>query len=95
MTVSNIYCHACGRNVRIRIMETETGNITVKCPNCQHEHYRFVEKGVITADRWKSSWPTVTWGYTTITASSTVTWTGTAAADFLADSWQNTDSTSW
>ena len=95
MVVSNIYCHACNRNVRIRIDEMETGNLTVNCPNCQHEHHRYVEKGVITADRWKSSGGTVTWAYTSVTATSNATWTDTSGSNFLADSWNNTDSTSW
>jgi hypothetical protein len=28
-----------------------TGNYVIKCPTCGHEHYRAIEKGVITKDR--------------------------------------------
>ena len=31
--------------------ETMNGNYTVICGNCGHQHYRCIEKGVVTQDR--------------------------------------------
>lgn len=50
----DLYCHACDKNVLFEV-PAENGRLIVKCPNCGHEHYRLVENGVITSDRWGSS----------------------------------------
>jgi len=52
---TEIWCHECQRRVLIRIEATATGNLTVPCPVCDHKHYRYVEEGVITEERWRSS----------------------------------------
>lgn len=96
MVVSTIYCHACSSNVRIKIDEFQTGNLTMPCPVCEHNHHRYVEKGVITDDRWKSRGSaTVIWSYTSSTSSfDSITTTTAGSKDvFLADSWNNSDST--
>jgi hypothetical protein len=78
-----LYCHACNGYVRFNIDTALDGNHTIICPNCGHEHYRLVNKGVITDIRWKSSgiqyyctaatWISSTAYYTTATASTAYT----------------------
>jgi predicted nucleic acid-binding Zn-ribbon protein len=94
-------CTECRQVVRVNIDRHATGNLTIVCPNCGHEHYRYVENGVITEDRWRSSAPMVSIAYYSTSASTdTMTWTGTstdstgstATSAFLRDAWYNTDS---
>jgi len=50
-----LYCHACKGYVQFKLDMELDGKHTLNCPNCGHEHFRFVEKGKITDKRWKSS----------------------------------------
>jgi len=50
-----LYCHNCGRYVQFDIDTSLNGNHVIICPNCKHEHYRIVEDGIITKDRWGSA----------------------------------------
>lgn len=85
---SELHCTNCGHTVMVRMHITDTGNLTIECPNCEHKHYRFVERGIITEDRWRSggTWTTVTAAVWTTMTISTPTSTGTT---FLRDSWIN------
>jgi hypothetical protein len=33
------------------LSDTMNGNYTIKCGNCNHEHYRHIKDGVVTEDR--------------------------------------------
>lgn len=79
-----LYCHNCNRYVQFRIDEELDGQHTIVCPNCGHEHYRYVNKGVISEQRWASSnqqvYPAYTYGYTV--TSSSVSSTGSTTSTF-------------
>ena len=47
-----LYCHDCGRYVQFTIDAGLNGKHVLNCPNCDHEHYRVVRGGRITAERW-------------------------------------------
>jgi len=47
-----LHCHACNRYVQFVIDLSMEGRHVLKCPNCGHEHYRIVQNGRITAERW-------------------------------------------
>lgn len=89
-------CTSCRQVVRVSIDRHATGNLTIKCPNCGHNHYRYCKDGVITEDRWRSSAQMIPIGNysTTATADNTMTYTSSGTAtSYLRDSWHNTDST--
>jgi hypothetical protein len=50
-----LWCHNCSRYVQFSVDLELNGRHIIKCPNCDHEHYRVVNKGVITEERWGSS----------------------------------------
>jgi predicted nucleic acid-binding Zn-ribbon protein len=86
-------CTNCRQVVRVSIDRHATGNLTIECPKCGHEHYRYCEEGVITEDRWRSSAQMVSSYYYTASATSdTCTYTSAGGA-FLQSSWYNSDST--
>lgn len=85
-------CTNCRQVVTVSIDRHATGNLTVVCPRCGHEHYRYVENGVITEDRWRSSAQTISYSsYSTSATSSTCSY-ATSTAAFLQDAWFNTSS---
>jgi hypothetical protein len=45
-------CHNCGKYVRFMLDHDLDGSHILNCPNCDHEHYRIIRNGRITAERW-------------------------------------------
>jgi DNA-directed RNA polymerase subunit RPC12/RpoP len=82
--ISIEHCHACGKNMRIELDANLDGCHTIPCPHCGHEHYRVIENGKVTGDRWQSSGPiymaTVSaWNNSTSSSCST-SWIGLTSA---------------
>jgi hypothetical protein len=50
-----LWCHNCSRYVQFSVDLELDGRHIIKCPNCDHEHYRVVNKGVISEERWGSN----------------------------------------
>ena len=91
-------CTNCAQVVTVSIDRHATGNLTIVCTNCGHEHYRYCEDGVITEDRWRSSAQMVpNYYYSTAASTNTCTYSGGTAAAFAMNSWHNTDAStnSW
>lgn len=93
-------CTNCQQVVTVRIARHATGNLTIVCTNCGHEHYRYCKDGVITEDRWQGNVMVPMIYYSTTASSSTDTMTYTSSgttAGFLRNAWHNTDtaSNSW
>jgi len=44
-------CSSCSKYFDFRINTSLSGNFRVHCPNCGHVHYRTLEKGKITENR--------------------------------------------
>lgn len=49
-----LYCHNCEKYVQFDLDLSENGKHVLKCPNCEHEHCRYVVDGKITDERWAS-----------------------------------------
>ncbi len=47
-----LHCHNCNQYVRFMLDHDLDGSHILNCPNCDHEHYRIIRKGQITAERW-------------------------------------------
>lgn len=52
---SREHCHACNKDMVIELDLSLNGNHVIECPHCGHEHYRRVENGRVTSDRWGSA----------------------------------------
>lgn len=93
-----LFCHNCQNYIQFSLNIEIDGNYELKCPKCNHSHYRIVRKGKITDERYKSS----NQNYynivaTTYSASSTYTLyagistaTTASAKQFLYGAWSNT-----
>lgn len=57
MAVRNqeLFCHNCEKYVRFQLDEEVEGQHIIKCPECGHEHYRYVNNGIISDTRWGSA----------------------------------------
>ena len=49
------YCMSCSKYFNINLNMSLNGNHRVHCPNCGHIHYRKIENGVITEDRFNDN----------------------------------------
>jgi len=67
-----LFCHECQNYVQFDIDTGLNGNHVLRCPNCDHEHCRVVENGVITDHRWDSRNPSIAIN------NSGITWTATS-----------------
>lgn len=47
-----LHCHNCDQYVQFMLDYDLDGSHILNCPNCGHQHYRIIEKGRITAQRW-------------------------------------------
>lgn len=45
------WCANCSHYIYLKLNTQLQGNHVVICPICQHKHYRLVENGIITSDR--------------------------------------------
>lgn len=52
---SELYCHVCNKYVQFQLNFQMNGQHVIKCPNCGHEHYRYINDGKISDRRWGSS----------------------------------------
>ncbi|MHA1812753.1 MAG: hypothetical protein ACTSYX_04880 [Candidatus Thorarchaeota archaeon] len=87
-----LQCSNCQTTVRVSIQRGITGNLVIVCPRCGHRHYRFVEDGVITENRWASQVDNfIPPQFYSVTATvDTMTWTSTGSATyFLREAWYN------
>jgi hypothetical protein len=48
------YCQECDHYLYVRISLALDGNHIIRCPNCNHKHYRLVRRGIITKERFDS-----------------------------------------
>lgn len=52
---TEVYCHECNRYFAVELNYNLNGNHKIRCPNCGHIHYRVIEKGIVTGERYNSS----------------------------------------
>ena len=85
-----LYCHGCGNYVQFDVDMSLNGNHELTCPVCGHIHYRVVQNGRITEERWRSSMQTYTVSAYSITYTTASTYdTSTSSSPFLYESWLN------
>jgi DNA-directed RNA polymerase subunit RPC12/RpoP len=53
---TDLYCHECSKNFVALLDYSIDGNHIAECPHCGHEHYRLIQKGKVTDDRWSSGY---------------------------------------
>lgn len=68
------------------------GNHEITCPYCQHIHYRVVENGVVTEDRYRSSAGQIFVASTSTTINVSVSFTTSST---MTQSWLSTTSSTW
>jgi len=51
----SLYCTNCGATLTFRIKPEKNGNLIIVCDYCGHKHYREVNNGIVSRDRWDSS----------------------------------------
>lgn len=92
-----LFCHACQQYVQFDLDLESDGKHVITCPNCKHEHYRYVVNGKVTDERWASSGPTYyasTYTTNSTTTSTFTTYSGlagstTTASNYYYNSWYN------
>jgi len=45
------YCNECYKYFYVKLNKSLNGNYRIHCPNCKHVHYRRVENGIATDER--------------------------------------------
>lgn len=89
---TELYCHGCDGYVRVELDYSLNGNHRIECPKCGHSHYRVIEDGKITLDRYQPKF--ITYNYSTsMTNYNTSSCTDTCSSSdnqFLTDSWYQT-----
>ena len=89
---TELYCHECGNDFTVELDMDLNGNHEIECPHCGHIHYRVIEDGEVTSDRYKSSMGTVqtnTWVTTTSYQSTD------SSSSWTSDSWSSSQSASY
>lgn len=87
-----MYCHECANDFTAELDMGINGNHEIECPHCGHIHYRVVEDGEVTSERYRSSMQTTTntTTYTNVSSSSQ-----TSSSTWTATSWDNTTAGYW
>lgn len=83
---TEMYCHDCDNTFVAELDMDINGNHEVECPHCGHIHYRVVEDGRVTGDRYRSSMPTYQ------ASAMTTSGTNSSNSSFLVNSWNTSDS---
>jgi len=83
-------CHNCNKNFVAELDLDISGDYTIECAHCGHEHYRRIDKGEITEARWQNGQdntpklsPRSVWKSSVIKAQTST------VAHFLRDRWLN------
>jgi len=83
---TEMYCHDCNSKFVAELDMDINGNHEIECPHCKHIHYRVVEGGRVTGERYRSSMGTIqanTWATNGTSSSSQV---------YLNNSWNSSTS---
>jgi len=86
MVKTPMYCHNCEKDFTAELGNRGTGCWEIVCPHCDHIHYRVIENGKVTGERYRSSMQQFT------STTSTTAYYGTDI--FISSSWNNTITTS-
>lgn len=86
---TDMYCHDCGKNFVAVIDFSLDGNHEIHCPWCAHKHFRVVEKGIVTGERYSSDHETHTVGRRQVWKSACQPIMTSTASAFIRDLWLN------
>lgn len=85
---TDMHCHSCSKAFIVELDFTREGNHVIKCPHCDHAHYRAIRQGKITEERWNPGLERV--DVTSVwKTEGPVLIPGSTAAQFIRDSWLN------
>jgi len=85
-TKQELYCSECEHYVQFVLDDSLNGNHVIKCPNCEHIHFRVVEDGKITDIRYNPLLSAYSAYYCTYTSNQLYSTTD----NFIGNSWANT-----
>lgn len=51
---THLHCHSCRSGFVAFLNYDVDGNHRIVCPRCGHIHYRVIDKGIVTSDRYDS-----------------------------------------
>jgi len=91
---TRLSCHGCNQSFTAELELGINGQVEIDCPNCGHPHYRVIQNGRVTGERYRSSM-----GITYIATSYTTDNSGANYKDYagtssqLYQSWGNAGST--
>ena len=88
-------CTNCCQRVVVKLSRDATGNLTIRCPKCGHEHYRYCKDGEITEDRWRAGGVMVPICLYTTTATSDTAACSSTASMYVRDLWSDSGTASW
>jgi DNA-directed RNA polymerase subunit RPC12/RpoP len=89
MVNTPLYCHSCDKNFIARIDFDVDGNHAVECPHCGHLHYRVIQNGKVTSDRYSSDHRTVTIEKRNVWKHNDLAMQTSSVSHFLRDRWLN------
>lgn len=91
---TRLNCHGCGRSFTAELDMEINGQVEIDCPNCGHPHYRIVQGGRVTGERYNPNIAT-TYVATSYTTNNSETSYGDyqGTSSYLYSSWGNADST--
>jgi hypothetical protein len=91
---SRLHCHACDEWFIAELDMELSGQHEIVCPNCGHIHYRIIQDGQVTGERYRSSNGYPTYYATSYMSATTDNSTGgithPTAYYYLANAWMNT-----
>jgi DNA-directed RNA polymerase subunit RPC12/RpoP len=88
---TDLYCHNCSKYF-IGLLDYDIdGQHEIKCPHCRHTHYRKIEGGVITGERYDSDsgMQTIVVGERHVWVAAEAAISTSSAAEFLRRRWLN------
>ncbi len=86
---TDLYCHSCSKNFTASIDFNLDGNHEIHCPWCGHIHYRKINAGVVTGDRFDSDAKTHVIGKRSVWKSATQPIYSSTASHFIREAFLN------
>lgn len=86
---TDLHCHNCSRGfVALLDFSVDACNVIV-CPRCGHRHFRVIEKGVVTEERWTHRVPELEVGSGSVWVAPGGEGVTCIASLFIRDLWLN------
>jgi DNA-directed RNA polymerase subunit RPC12/RpoP len=89
---TDLYCHDCNRQFLAKIDYDIDGTHEIECPSCGHKHYRRINNGRVTEERYDSDSTSIETRAKTerfMWKSNTIPLETSTVSHFLRDRWLN------